>query len=200
MGKLHDRIDGRLRSWIEAQHLFFVATAPLDAGGHINVSPRGRAGTFEVLGERQVAWLDLTGSGAETIAHLRENGRIVVMFCGFEGAPNIVRLHGRGRVVLPEDGEWAGLAGHFVDHPSARAVIVVDVERISDSCGFGVPRMDFVEDRDLLDRWAERKTPEEIADYHRTRNGASIDGLPALVVDSESETAISTSETATGGS
>ena len=200
MGKLHERIDGRLRSWMEAQHVFFVATAPLAADGHINVSPRGRAGTFEVLDERRVAWLDLTGSGAETIAHLRENGRIVVMFCGFEGSPNIVRLHGRGRVVVPGDPEWPGLATRFREHRSARAVIVVDVDRISDSCGFGVPLMDYVDDRDLLDRWAQNKTPDEIADYHRTRNGTSIDGLPALpgTGGSPAETDVSESGTTSG--
>jgi Pyridoxamine 5'-phosphate oxidase len=180
VGKVHEEITPRLREWIEAQHLFFVATAPLDAGGHINVSPRGLPGTFAVLEERRVAWLDLTGSGAETIAHLRENGRIVVMFCAFEGPPQIVRLHGRGRVVVPSQEEWQALSAHFPAKRSARAVIVVDVERISDSCGFGVPRLEFVDDRDLLDRWADNRDDDDIAAYRADRNATSLDGLPAL--------------------
>lgn len=179
MGKVHDGIDGRLKSWIEAQPVFFVATAPLSGDGHINLSPRGLSGTFAVLDEHTVAWLDVNGSGAETIAHLRENGRIVVMLCAFEGPPNVVRLHGRGRTVLPTDAEWLALANRFPDK-TARAVIVVDVTRVSDSCGFGVPLMDYVGDRELTDEWAERRTAEQIADYQRTRNAVSIDGLPAL--------------------
>jgi hypothetical protein len=178
--KLYESITPKLRAWIEAQHVFFVATAPLAADGHVNVSPRGVPGTFAVLDERRFGWLDITGSGSETIAHLRENGRIVVMFCGFDGAPQIVRLYGRGRVVLPNDAEWEQLAATFPDKPAARAVIVVDVTRVSDSCGFGVPRYEFIDDRDLLDQWAANRSPETIATYQATRNAESIDGLPAL--------------------
>jgi hypothetical protein len=185
MGKVHDGIDARLRSWIEAQPVFFVATAPLAAGGHVNLSPRGMQGTFVVLDEHTVAWLDLNGSGAETIAHLRENGRIVVMFCAFDGAPNVVRLHGSGRVVLPTDEAWPLLAARFPKKKSPRAIIVVDVTRVSDSCGFGVPLLQFAGERELTDQWAERRTPEQIADYQRTRNATSIDGLPALPVPAE---------------
>src|SRR5579875_1688256 len=147
MGKVHEGIDERLRSWIEAQPLFFVATAPLSPNGHVNLSPRGLRETFAVLDEHTVAWLDVTGSGSETIAHLRENGRIVVMFCAFEGAPNVVRLNGRGRVVLPAYPEWEPLARRFPDRKSARALIVVEVTRVSDSCGFGVPLMEHTGDR-----------------------------------------------------
>jgi hypothetical protein len=177
--KLHEAITPKLRDWMLAQHMFFVATAPLAADGHVNVSPRATPGTFAVIDERTVAWLDLTGSGSETIAHLRENGRIVVMFCGFEGAPQIVRLHGRGRVVLPVDAEWARF-DQFPDLLGARAIIVVDVTRVSDSCGYAVPLYDFVGDRDLLDRWTENRGAEKLVTYRAEKNAESIDGLPAL--------------------
>jgi hypothetical protein len=180
VSKVHEEITPRLRAWIDAQHLFFVATAPLAEDGHINVSPRGTPGTFAVLDGHTVAWLDLTGSGAETIAHLRENGRIVVMFCAFDGPPQIVRLHGRGRVVMPTDAEWAQLSGRFADKRGARAIVVVDVTRVSDSCGYSIPTFDFAGDRDLLDRWTDKKDDEALRDYHVTRNAESIDGLPAL--------------------
>lgn len=191
MGRLYDGIDGRLREWVEAQHVFFVATAPLSAEGHVNVSPRGLRDTFRVVDEHTVAWLDLTGSGAETIAHLRENGRIVVMFCAFTGPPKIVRLHGGGRVVVPGDDGWEVLVTSFGDgHPGARAVIVVDVTRISDSCGYAVPTFTFEAERDVLDRANARKGNEGLADYRARKNAASIDGLPSLVV-SDDETAVS---------
>lgn len=150
MGKVHESIDHKLRAFIERQPVFFVATAPLSGEGHVNVSPRGLPGTFAVLDERTFAWLDVTGSGSETIAHLRENGRVTVMFCAFEGPPNIVRLHGRGRIVTTYDPEFDGVARHFERKPGTRAVIVVDVERVSDSCGWGVPLMAFEGHRDLL--------------------------------------------------
>jgi hypothetical protein len=180
MSKVHESIDPKLRAWIDAQHLFFVATAPLDPAGHVNLSPRGGAGTFRVIDEHTVCWLDLTGSGAETIAHLRDNGRVTVMFCAFEGPPKIVRLHGRGRVVLPSDDGWPDLVGGFPPKPGARAVIVVDVTRVSDSCGYSVPLFDYVGERDLLDRWAENRGEDGLVDYRATRNATSIDGLPAL--------------------
>lgn len=181
MGKLHEKISGRLRTFVEAQRLFFVATAPAGAEGHVNVSPKGIAdGTFRVLGEHRVAYLDITASGAETIAHLRENGRITLMFCAFEGPPNIVRLHGRGRVVSIYDEDYAALAEHFTEHRGARAIIVVDVTRISDSCGFAVPLMDYVGERDLLPAHADRKGVEGRMAYRQTKNRVSIDGLPAF--------------------
>ncbi|HWI42089.1 MAG TPA: pyridoxamine 5'-phosphate oxidase family protein [Nocardioides sp.] len=183
MGKLHKRIEGRLRSFVEAQPVFFVATAPLAADGHVNVSPRGIRGTFKVLDDHTFAWLDGNGSGSETIAHLRENGRITVMFCAFDGPPNIVRFHGTGRVVTLHHEEYDALRAQFADFPQARAVIVVDVERVSDSCGYGVPLMDFREDRTLMHSWAERKGDAGTADYRRRKNRTSIDGLPAFDFD-----------------
>nr|WP_246221544.1 pyridoxamine 5'-phosphate oxidase family protein [Phytoactinopolyspora mesophila] len=172
-----------MREFIEAQKVFFVATAPSDPGGHVNVSPKGVGGSFAVLDEHTVAYLDYTTSGAETIAHLRENGRITVMFCAFDGPPNIVRLHGTGRFVTLDDDEFAGLTAHFTDLRGARAVIVVDVRRVSDSCGFGVPLMDYTGERDLLPAYADRKGEDGQARYRAQRNRVSIDGLPAFDYD-----------------
>lgn len=198
MGKLHEGIDERLRAWLLAQPVFFVATAPLAADGHVNLSPRGVRDTFAVVDERTVAWLDLTGSGAETIAHLRENGRVVVMFCAFDGSPDVVRLHGRGRPVFPGAAGWAELSALFPAWRSARGVIVVDVERVSSSCGFGVPLMEYAGDRTLMREWADRRSDEQIAEYQNRRNAVSIDGLPALPVVPKPETAVSASETRPG--
>jgi Pyridoxamine 5'-phosphate oxidase len=183
MGKIHERIDGRLRTFLEAQKMFFTATAPSGSDGHVNVSPKGVGGTFAVIDEHTVAYLDITASGAETIAHLRDNGRITLMFCAFEGPPNIVRLHGRGRVVSIYDDGYPALADLFTEHRGARAVIVVDVHRISDSCGFGVPLMDYVGERDLLPPHMDRKGPEGLVAYRRKKNRRSIDGLPAFTDD-----------------
>ena len=181
MSAVHEAIDGRLREFVEAQHVFFVATAPL-SGGRVNVSPKGIAGTFVVVDEHTVAYLDVTASGAETIAHLREpgNGRITLMFCSFDRSPDVVRLQGTGRVVGVYDEEYPGWAARFTETRGARAVIVVDVERVSDSCGYGVPVMDFTGERDLLPAHMERKGDEGLRDYRRTKNRTSIDGLPAF--------------------
>jgi predicted pyridoxine 5'-phosphate oxidase superfamily flavin-nucleotide-binding protein len=181
MSKVHDAIDGHLRAFVEAQPVFFVATAPL-AGGHVNVSPKGIDGTFVVVDEHTVAYLDVTASGAETIAHLREpgNGRITVMFCSFGRSPNVVRLHGTGRVVSVHDGEYAAWAARFTETRGARAVIVVEVERVSDSCGYGIPIMETVGERHLLPEHMERKGAEGVVAYRRLKNAASIDGLPAF--------------------
>ncbi len=181
--KIHASVTGRLRAFVEAQRMFFVATAPLAGDGHVNLSPRGIPGTFGMLDEHTFAWLDGTGSGSETIAHLRENGRVTVMFCAFEGAPNIVRFHGRGRVVTVYDDGYDALATRFSELPGARAVVVVDIERISDSCGYGVPLMDYVGERDLLQPYFARKGVDGSADYRRQKNRASIDGLPAFDFD-----------------
>lgn len=183
MGKVHGAINERLTGFIARQPVFFVATAPLSAGGHINLSPRGMPGTFAVLDERTFAWLDLTGSGSETIAHLRENGRITVMFCAFEGPPNIVRLHGTGRVISRYDDEYGSLTRHFADQDEARAVIVVDVARVSDSCGWGVPLMAFEGHRDLIGPYFKRKGIDGQAQYRITKNRTSIDGLVAYDYD-----------------
>jgi hypothetical protein len=179
MGKVLDSIDESIAEFIASQKMFFVATAPLSASGSINLSPKGLP-TFVQLGPTEVAYLDLTGSGAETIAHLRENGRIVLMFCAFEGPPNIVRLHGSGRVVTPPDEEFASLLAHFEERHGVRSVIVVRVHRVSTSCGYAVPLLDFVRERDQLDRWAEKKGKDGLVAYRDGKNRTSIDGLPAL--------------------
>ena len=187
MAKVYDGIDATMAAWIEAQPLFFVSTAPLAADGLVNVSPKGTSGTFRVLDDHTFAYLDLTGSGVETIAHLRENGRICVMFCAFDGGPKIVRLHGTGRVTFAADPGFDEAVAPFGEaaqsrRPQSRAVITVDVARVADACGYSVPRMELVEERGILDAWAETRGPEKIATYHATRNATSLDGLPGLPV------------------
>jgi hypothetical protein len=161
--------------------MFFVATAPRE--GHVNVSPKGMRGTFAVLSAHRVAYLDYTGSGIETIAHLRDNGRVTLMFCAFEGPPNIVRLYGQGEAVLPEDPRFpelrAGFGAEHTDH-GLRAIIVVQVTRVSDSCGYSVPLLDYAGERTLLTQWAGRKSAEDLVVYRTERNATSIDGLAAL--------------------
>lgn len=179
MGKLYPAIDESLRDFVARQHVFFVASAPNDANGHVNCSPKG-LDCLRILGPTTVAYLDYTGSGAETIAHLRENGRIVIMFCSFEGPPKIVRFHGKGRVIEAHEPEFAELAGAFDPQLGARSIIHVDVDRISDSCGFGVPLMRYEADRTQLGAWSERKGAEGLAAYRAERNAVSIDGLPAV--------------------
>lgn len=182
MGRCYDAINPRLADFLVAQPMFFVATAPIGPGGHVNCSPKSNNGELRVLDEHRVAYLDRTGSGAETIAHLRENGRIVVMFCAFEGPPRIVRLHGQGEVVVRGARGYDELEACFEppNTTGARAVIVVTVERISDSCGYAVPLMTFEAHRTQLDDWATRKGDEGIRDYWREKNTASLDGLPAI--------------------
>jgi hypothetical protein len=179
MSKVYDGIDDTLAAWIAGQPVFFVATAPLSGDGLLNLSPRG-LDCLTVLGPTQVAWVDLTGSGVETIAHLQENGRVVLMWCAFTGPPKIVRVHGRGRVCLPGTPEYAEVTARHPEHLSTRAVIVVDVERVGDTCGYGVPLMDLVGERDQLDRWAASKGPDGIAAYRAEKNEVSLDGLPGL--------------------
>jgi hypothetical protein len=235
MGAVYQELDERLIGFITSQPMFFVATAPcLDssgAGGHVNVSPKGYGDTFAVIDPLTVAYLDLTGSGSETIAHLRQNGRITIMFCSFDRSPKIVRIYGAGRVILPDEPSWSQYLGYFPPagqacassesgSPSAagisrtsdpsdtadtadvgrvragrgigtgmncsarRAIIVVTADRISDSCGYSVPVMDLVHERDVLARWAERKSPGDLAAYRVKNNSRSIDGLPALTPSS----------------
>ena len=179
MAKVYEGIDERLAAWIGEQPVFFVATAPLSADGHLNLSPRG-LDCLSVLGPNRVAWVDLTGSGVETIAHLRENGRVVLMWCAFSGPPKVVRLHGTGRVCLPGSTEYDEVTAQHPPHLSTRAVVVVDVERVSDSCGYGVPVMELVGERDQLHRWAVAKGPEGVVTYRAEKNLASLDGLPGL--------------------
>ena len=176
MGRVRDEIDESLAEFIAKQHIFFVATAPLSDAGHVNLSPRGHD-SLRVLSERRIAWLDLTGSGAETIAHLRENGRITLMWCAFEGPPRIVRIHGRGHVRSVDDAQIAQLLPSL---PGARAIIEVEATRISDSCGYAVPLMDFVGERQRLLDWADAKGPAGLEEYRRQKNATSIDGLDAV--------------------
>ncbi len=185
MGTVHKEIDHRIREFIERQPVFFVATAPLDAAGHVNVSPKGLSGTFTVIDDHTVAYLDLTASGAETIAHLRQNGRITLMFCSFERKPNVVRLYGAGRVISIYDPEFLDWSTHFDHHPAARAVIVVDVDRVSDSCGYSLPRMSLDQERDLLTPNMQRRGPSGIVAYRQQKNRASIDGLAAFDDDDD---------------
>jgi hypothetical protein len=184
-----DGIGEQHRRWIAAQPLFFVGTAPLAGDGHVTVSPKGPIGTLRVLDARTVAYLDGVGSGAETIAHLRENGRIVVMLCAFAGPPRILRLHGTGTVHLPgeEDYERLLAACAFEDPslPEARRSIVrVDVTRVADSCGYGVPLMAYEGEREHPQRWAQKRLrtrgPHAMRAYQAEHNAQSIDGLPAV--------------------
>lgn len=179
MSKVKDSIDAQLAAWIEQQHVFFVATAPLSHAGHINCSPKG-GNSFRILGPMEVAYQDYTGSGAETAAHLRENGRIVVMFCAFGGKPNIVRLHGLGTIITPTDARYETLAERFPHNPGTRALVHIQVSRISTSCGYSVPLYEFESDRDTLDRWAVAKGETGLVDYRAKKNAVGIDGLPAL--------------------
>jgi len=179
MGRVYDGIDERLAEFLRRQHVFFVGTAPTDPSGHLNLSPKG-LDTFRILGPRSAAYLDLTGSGIETVAHLRDNGRITLMFCAFEGKPLIVRLYGRGRVVEPGDGEWDELVAHFPDYPGVRSVVVVDVERVADSCGFAVPLYLYKGERSQLIAYSENKGPEGLERYKARKNRRSIDGLAGL--------------------
>ncbi|WP_447008287.1 pyridoxamine 5'-phosphate oxidase family protein [Saccharothrix isguenensis] len=184
MGKTYERIDGRLREFIEAQPVFFTATAPLAADGHVNLSPKGRKGTWRVLDERRVAYLDFGGSHAETIAHLRENGRITLMWCAFDGPPNIVRVHGTGEAVFRDDPRFAELAAGFgdADGPALRAIVVVTAKLISDTCGFAVPFMDYREERTLHEDYFARRSDEQFSAYCDSKDhvAVSLDGLPAL--------------------
>jgi len=189
MGQVFDGIDERLERWIAAQPMYFVGTAPLDPDGHVNVSPKGPIDTLRVLGPQTVAYLDHVGSGAETVAHLRENGRIVIMLCAFDGPPRIVRLHGRGSVVGASDSRFEGLldACGFPE-PAVpemrRAIVTVELDRIADSCGYSVPLMSYEGERPHPQLWAEKKLrvggPDALLEYQRAKNLVSIDGLPAV--------------------
>jgi hypothetical protein len=186
MGKTYERIDGRLRTFIEAQPLFFTASAPLSGDGTVNLSPKGLRGSFVIFDELTVAYLDFAGSSAETIAHLRENGRITLMWCAFQGPPNIVRVHGRGEPVFRDDPRFAGLLARFPDIDATahglRAVIVVRAELIRDSCGFAVPRMAYESDRELHAQRFAREDDASLSEYFAKKDhiATSMDGLPGL--------------------
>jgi hypothetical protein len=179
MGKTYESIEPRIEEFIRRQPLFFVATAPLSREGLVNLSPKG-LDTLAILDPHTVAYLDLVGSGIETVAHLHENGRIVFMFCAFEGPPLIVRLHGRGEVLEPGQPEFEELRPSFPSFESDRAIIRVRVERVSDSCGYGVPLLRYEGERSQLTDWAERKGPEGLKRYRDEHNARSLDGLPGL--------------------
>jgi Pyridoxamine 5'-phosphate oxidase len=179
MGKVYDQLNDSLVDFIRRQHVFFVGTAPTSPDGHLNVSPKG-LDTFRILGPKSVAYLDLTGSGIETVAHLRENGRLTIVFCAFEGRPLIVRLYGHGRTIEPGDPEWDGLIARFPAYPGARSVVVMDVERVADSCGFAVPLYEYKGERSQLVDYAERKGPTGLEAYRAEKNKTSIDGIAGL--------------------
>jgi hypothetical protein len=184
MGKTYEGLGPRLRAFIAEQKVFFVASAPLAGDGHVNVSPKGRDGSLAVLDEHTLAYLDFGGSHAETVAHLRENGRVTLMWCAFTGPPKVLRVHGRGEPVFRDDPRWADLIGHFAaaDGPGARAIILVSAVLVSDSCGFAVPFMDYREERTQHAQYFGRKSEAEFAAYCESKphNRTSIDGLPAL--------------------
>ncbi|MFJ7135065.1 pyridoxamine 5'-phosphate oxidase family protein [Streptomyces fungicidicus] len=186
MGKTYERIDGRLRTFIEEQPVFFTATAPLSADGTVNLSPKGLKGSFAVLDELTVAYLDFAGSNAETIAHLRENGRITLMWCAFQGPPNIVRVHGRGEPVFRDDPRFRELLTHFPDIDTSahglRAVVVVTAELVRDTCGYAVPFMAYESERDLHARRFAREDDASLDAYFTSKEyiATSMDGLPGL--------------------
>ena len=179
MGRIYDELDDHLIEWIGRQHLFFVASAPAGSDGLVNLSPKGYD-TFRVIDPTTVAYLDLTGSGIETIAHVRENGRLTFMFCSFDAKPNILRLWGRGDVIVPGDADWLGLASQFPEIPGARAVVRCRLERISSSCGYSIPIMTYEGERATLTEGAVRRGPHGVAAYCAENNQVSLDGLPGL--------------------
>jgi hypothetical protein len=179
VGKSFKSINDAQRGFIEAQKLFFVSTAPLTGDGYVNLSPKG-LDTFKVIGANQVAYLDLIGSGVETIAHLKENQRLTIMFCAFEGPPKILRLQGRGQVIEPGHRDWDSWLIQFADFKGIRSVIVLDVQRVADSCGYSVPLYEYKGDRKQLADWCHRKGPIGIANFVKQYNKESIDGLPGL--------------------
>lgn len=180
MAKSYDLLNDQHIEFIRKQKLFFVATAPLSPEGSVNLSPKGYD-SIAILDNHTVAWIDLGGSGIETLAHLRENGRITLMFCAFEGAANILRIYGRGEAISFDDAEFPELMKLFPAFDRARAIIHIKVDRVSDSCGWGVPFFEFKEEREQLQRWVDNKPYEEWKEHRYKRNEKSVDGLPGLV-------------------
>ena len=179
MGRIYPEITSAIRTWIEKQVLYFVSTAPLSGDGHINCSPKG-LDSFRILDSRTVCYLDLLGSGAETASHVQENGRIVFMFCAFQGPPKIIRLHGKASVILPDSSAWAKLNPLFLEHRAKRSIITASIDRVSDSCGFGVPLMELKGERGAMEKWCEGKSDDDFDQYRRKKNAVSIDGLPGF--------------------
>jgi len=179
MGKVFEKIEPQIEQFIQKQKMFFVSTAPLSADGLVNVSPKGWD-SFRILDEKTVAYIDLTGSGIETVAHLKENQRITLLFCAFEGAPKLVRLQGKGTVLERGSSEYNNLQHHFPDYTSARAIIKIDLTRISDSCGYTVPLYDYVGERDTMAKWVDHKGENGIKKYWKEKNTSSLDGLPGI--------------------
>jgi hypothetical protein len=186
MGKFYKSIDDHHKDFIQTQHLFFVSTAPLNAEGHINLSPKG-LDSFRILSPTRVAYMDIVGSGNETSAHLMENNRITFMFCAFGGPPNILRLYGKGYAVLPGDAEWNDLSSYFTLLPSTRQLIVADIFKVQTSCGFSVPYYEYTGDRDHAHKWAERKGAAGLEEYKKEKNLVSIDGLPTALAQRQAE-------------
>jgi hypothetical protein len=180
MAKFHEQIEDHHRDFIESQHLFFVSTAPLNAEGHINLSPKG-LDSFRVLSPTKVAYMDIIGSGNETSAHILENGRITFMFCAFGGPPNILRLYGKGHTVLRSNPEWAELSSLFIILPSTRQIIAADISKVQTSCGFGVPYYEYTGERDHSHKWAESKGAQGLEEYKKEKNSVSLDGLPTAL-------------------
>jgi hypothetical protein len=181
MGKTFEALNPTLAGFVQRQQVFFVATAPSGPSGYVNVSPKGLAGTFAVVDRSTVAYIDVTGSGVETIAHIRDNGRVTLMFCAFEGPPQIVRLYGRGEVLMPGDPGFDGLRSRFrAELDAVRSIIVVHVDEVRTACGYGVPLMDHVGERDDQPRWAARHGLAGVERYKHDKNARSIDGLPGL--------------------
>ncbi|OOQ61138.1 pyridoxamine 5'-phosphate oxidase family protein [Mucilaginibacter pedocola] len=182
MAKFFEEIGPRHREFIEAQKIFFTASAPLSGDGHVNLSPKGMD-AFRVLSPNKVAYMDINGSGNETSAHLLENGRITIMFCAFDGPPNILRLYGKGYTVLPGTSEWDELSPLFHLPLSSRQIIVTNVDIVQTSCGYGVPFYDYKGERDQAIKWAENKGEEGIEKYQAEKNRISLDGLPTAMFD-----------------
>jgi hypothetical protein len=177
MGKFSNSISPAHQEFIQQQHIFFVATSPLSADGHINLSPKGMD-AFRVLGENKVGYMDVISSGNETSAHTLENGRITFMLCSFDKTPNILRLYGKGFAVLPNTPEWDLYAPHFTIYPSTRQLILADIHMVQTSCGFGIPTYDYIGERDIHFKWAEQKGQDGLQEYIKENNLKSLDGLP----------------------
>ena len=180
MGKFHNSIKDEHKAFAQKQKMYFVSTSPLDKEGHINLSPKG-LDSFRILSPTRVAYMDIVGSGNETSAHLLENGRITIMFCAFDGPPNILRFYGAGYTVLPGDAEWEDLSTHFDIQIATRQIIVADIDKVQTSCGYSVPLYQYKGERDHADKWAQKKGREGLEEYMNEKNLKILDGLPTAM-------------------